>query len=247
MGSMALLFSIVTLGAFVTSLTGLGGGTLVLAGLMLIYPPEMAIPLHAFTQVTANAIRTGVFLKVVNWRVVGLYSALMLPAAWFGALIFEHINPSWLKILVGSLILFSVLPFKFKGTQEPSDRTFLSLGALSGFLGVFVGAVGPMVTPFFNRLKISRDGMISTKAAGQMFLQISKIIAFSGAAVINFKDLEEHILLLVFGTIIGVAISIPISRKISDDRFNQGVNVLLALISIKVLYEGISEIYQVYF
>lgn len=247
MASMALLFSIVTLGAFVTSLTGLGGGTLVLAGLLLIYPPEMAIPLHSFTQVTANAIRTGVFFKAVNWKVVGAYAALMLPAAWAGAMIFEYINPSWLKILVGSLILFSVLPFKFKAKDEPHYRTFIGLGALSGFLGVFVGAVGPMVTPFFNRLNISRDGMISSKAAGQMFLQISKIIAFSGVAVINFGDLKEHILLLVVGTIIGVVVSIPISRKISDEKFNLAVNILLGLISIKVLFEGASELFTYYF
>lgn len=88
--------------------------------------------------------------------------------------------------------------------------------------------------------------MISTKAAGQMMLQISKIIAFSGAASIQFGKLQDSILILVVGTIAGVAVSIPISRRISDDKFDLGVNILLGLISLKVLFEGFSELYRHY-
>lgn len=65
--SMVLLFSLVTAGSLITSLTGLGGGTLILAGLLLVYPPEISIPLHSFTQFSANALRTGLFFKDVKW------------------------------------------------------------------------------------------------------------------------------------------------------------------------------------
>jgi uncharacterized membrane protein YfcA len=243
MGSMALLFLLVTFGSLITSLTGLGGGTLILAGLLLIYPPELAIPLHSFTQFSANALRTGLYFKTVNWRVVGAYALFMLPAAWGAAKIFDLINPSILKIFVGIFILISIIPFKFKPKGGPGFKTFMILGALSGFLGVFVGAVGPAVVPFFNRLKLSRDGILSTKSAGQMMLQLTKIVAFSGAAGINFLALKDNIGLLVLGTLAGVAISIPIGKKISDQKFDLAVNALLALISIKVLIEGIRELF----
>jgi uncharacterized protein len=242
MSSMLLLFLLVTGGAFITSLTGLGGGTLVLAGLMLVYPPELAIPLHSFTQFTSNALRTGIFWKHVHWKAVGAYAALMLPAAWCAGLLFELINPSWLKILVGLFILVSIIPFKFKPQDEPGMKTFVLLGGFSSFFGVFVGSIGPAVTPFFNRLKISRDGNISTKAAGQMLLQVSKIIAFTGAAGVNFLSLKDHVGLLIVGTLFGVGISIPISKKISDQKFDLVVNVLLGLISIKVIVEGVREL-----
>jgi uncharacterized membrane protein YfcA len=245
--SLVLLCLLVTLGSLITSLTGLGGGTLILAGLLLIYPPELAIPLHSFTQFSANALRTGFYFKTVNWKIVASYGALMLPAAWGAAKIFEHINPSVLKIMVGIFILISIIPFKFHPKEEPSSRTFMIIGALSGFLGVFVGAIGPAVVPFFNRLKLSRDGILSTKSAGQMMLQFSKIIAFSGAAGINFMAFQDHIWILVLGTLIGVGISIPIGKKISDQKFDLAVNILLGLISIKVLIEGSRELYLMYF
>lgn len=241
--SMVLLFLLVTAGSLITSLTGLGGGTLILAGLLLVYPPEIAIPLHSFTQFSANAVRTGLFVRSVNWKVVLAYGSLMLPAAWLGALIFEYLNPSLLKILVGIFILISIIPMKFTPKGEPHRSTFVIIGALSGFLGIFVGAIGPAVVPFFNRLKLSRNGILSTKSAGQMLLQLSKIIAFSGAAGVNYLALKDNIGILVLGTLIGVAISIPIGKKLSDEKFNLAVNLLLGLISLKVLIEGIGELF----
>lgn len=232
------LFLLVTFGSLLTSLTGLGGGTLILAGLLLVYPPELALPLHSFTQFTANGIRTGLFFRVVNWRIVGAYALLMLPGAWLGAELFDLFNPSLLKILVGTLILASVLPWKFKPSSEPRPRTFVVAGALSGFLGIFVGAVGPMVTPLFNRLPLGREGNLSTKSAGQMCLQLSKIIAFGAAAGVDYVGLRDNIGILVLGSFIGVAVSIPIGKKISQKNFDLAVNVLLGVIALKILIDG---------
>lgn len=240
--STGLLFLLVTFGSFLTSLTGLGGGTLILAGLLLVYPPELALPLHSFTQFSANGLRTGLYFKKVNWRIVAYYGALMLPAAWLGASIFDLINSSLLKICLGLFILASIVPWKFSPRAGSEAKTFLIVGALSGFVGVFVGAIGPAVVPFFNRLKLSRDGILSTKSAGQMVLQLSKIAAYSGAAGINFMALKEHVSLLIVGTLVGVGVSIPIGKRISDKKFNYFVNLLLGLISIKILIEGIREI-----
>jgi uncharacterized membrane protein YfcA len=239
-----LLFILVTLGSFISSLTGLAGGTLTLAGLLLFFSPSIALPLHSFTQLSSNALRSGLFFKHVDWKTVFFYFLLMIPATWLGATLFHLINPSWLKILVGLLILISLVPWKIKTQTIPSSWIFFCLGGISGFLSVFVGAVGPLVTPFFNRLNLSRQGMLSTKSAGQALLQLSKIFAFWGAADVNFDLLKENILLLVLATLLGVALSIPISRKISDQRFNLMVNTLLVMISLKVLAEGILELLQ---
>jgi uncharacterized membrane protein YfcA len=236
------LFLLVTFGSLLTSLTGLGGGTLILAGLLLVYPPELALPLHSFTQFTANAMRAGLFYKKVSWKTVAAYASLMLPAAWLAAELFEEINPSFLKIIVGTLILASVIPWKYNVKTEPKTSTFVIAGALSGFMGIFVGAVGPMVTPLFNRLPIGRDGNISTKSAGQMCLQVSKIIAFGGAAGVDFVSLKNNIGILVAASVVGVGLSIPIGKRIPDKKFDLAVDILLALISLKILFTGVREL-----
>lgn len=236
------LFAVVTTGALITSLTGLGGGSLILAVLLLMFPPQLAIPLHTFTQVSANVLRTGISLKSVKWKVVAAYGALMLPATWVAGLLFDLINPSWLKIVVGSFLLISVVPMKWKPRGETRLSTFVFLGAISGFLGVFVGSVGPMVTPFFNRLKIGREGVLTTKSASQMVMQLAKLVAFSGAAQIDFGALKGYVWILVCASLAGVLISLPIGKKISDDKLELAVNVLLGCISLKILFEGVSEL-----
>lgn len=239
MGFEILLFTLVTLGSLITSLTGLGGGTLILAGLLLIYPPEIAIPLHSFTQLSANGLRTGLFFKIVNWRVVGAYVLLMIPFAWLGASLLYLFDNNWLKILVGFFILISVIPFSFRPKGEPKMSTFVTLGAFSGFLSIFVGAVGPMVTPFFNRLKGTRESLNSTKSAGQMMLQLIKILAFSGAGGVDFMSMREFIWPLFLGALVGVGISIPVGKKISDQKLNIAVDFLLVVIALKVIVEGV--------
>jgi uncharacterized protein len=240
--STLLLFSLVTLGSLVSSLTGLGGGTLILAGLLLFLPPQLAIALHTFTQLSSNLLRSSIFIKEINWRIVGFYALLMIPGAWLGAELFHLFNPSWLKIIVGLLILASLLPLPSRVTGTPGPRTFIILGGLSGFLGVFVGATGPMVTPFFNRLKLSRQGNLSTKSAGQSLLQLSKIFAFSEAIDFPFVDFKHQILTMILGTFLGVALSIPLSKRIPDRKFDLIINTLLGLIAVKVIYEGMVEL-----
>jgi uncharacterized membrane protein YfcA len=53
----------------------------------------------------------------------------------------------------------------------------------------------------------------------------------------------KSLAILVFGTLFGVVLSIPLARKISDQKFNFAVNLLLAFISVKVLFEGVRELF----
>ncbi len=102
-----------------------------------------------------------------------------------------------------------------------------------------------MVTPFFNRLKISREGMLSTKSAGQMFLQLSKILAFWGATEINFMELQDKVGILILGSSLGVLVSIPIGKKLSDDKFNLIINILMGLIAFKLIFEALRNVFTV--
>lgn len=234
-----LLFLIVMVGSLVTGLSGFGGGSIVLAGMMIIYPPELAIPLHAITQVFANGNRVIFFFKHILWKTVLFYSILMFPASLLGAYLFDHFNSDFLKILVGTFILISILPLKFEFIDIPRNHVFVILGALSGFLSVFVGAIGPLVTPFFNRLPTTRTGNLSTKSAGQLFLQFAKLTAFTGISNFSFEGKWGSTLIILTGSVLGVFISHMLSKKISDEIFNKVINLLLTLTAIKIIYEGI--------
>ena len=237
-----LLLLIVIFGSLISSLTGLGGGSFILASLLLYFPPSLALPLHSFTQLIINILRSGLFFKSVLWNVVGFFSLLMLPGAWLAGKIFDQINPGFLKVIVGSLILISILPIQYAPRMVPGKKTFLFMGFFSGFVSMFIGTTGPMVMPFFNRLELSREEMLSTKSAGQSVLQLSKLISFWGATSIDFDPIDQDIPIILLSVLAGVLLSIPLGRKIPDPKFNMIINVMLMIIASKTLFVGINEI-----
>jgi uncharacterized membrane protein YfcA len=234
-----ILFFIVLFGSLITGLSGFGGGSIVLAGMMVIYPPHVAIPLHGLTQFLANLGRVLLFYKGIRWRVVAYYSLLILPASWIGVRLFDYLNPHILKIFVGCFIIYSIFPRRISLQNEPSLGMFAILGGISGFLSVFVGSIGPMVTPYFNRVKSTREENLSTKSAGQMILQFSKLVAFSGVGGFSLFQNSQFLGIIFFGTLAGIIFSHLISKKISDEIFNLILNILLVIVSLKILYEGL--------
>lgn len=241
MDSTLLLFIIIC-GSLISGLTGLGGGSFILMSLLLFFPPYLALPLHSFTQLIVNILRSGLFFRRVVWNVVGFFSLLMLPGAWLAGEIFDQINPGVLKIVVGSLILISLSPISYSPMIIPGKKTFLFMGFFSGFASMFIGATGPMVMPFLNRLELSRDEMLSTKSAGQSLLQLSKLISFWGATRIDFDPINRDLPIILLGVLIGVLLSIPLGRKIPDPKFRMIINGMLMIISVKIVIEGTSEI-----
>jgi uncharacterized membrane protein YfcA len=238
-----LLFIVATIGSCISALTGLGGGSIVLALLLMFYPPIEALALHSFTQLTSNFLRGFLAFKVVAWDVVWRYALLLIPGAFIAGKLMGLFEPAYLEILIGVMIIVSIyLPLP-KRMQKLSKGIFIPLGFVSGFLGMMIGAVGPFVAPFFQRLGLTRESQLGTKSAAQMSLQLSRIIAFGGLSTISFSAIQEEIYILIVAVILGVGISIPISNKLSDKWFDRVVNVILTIIALKTIYSGISKVF----
>lgn len=234
-----LLFVVATFGAAISALTGLGGGSIVLALLLMFYPPLEALALHSFTQLTSNFLRGFLHWREISWAVVGRYSLLLIPGAFIAGQLMGMIEASYLEILIGVMILVSIylpLPEKF---QKLNLNVFIPLGFISGFLGMMIGAVGPFVAPFFQRVGLKRQAQLATKSMAQMSLQLSRIIAFGGMSEIQFGPIKDEILLLIVAVIVGVGISVPLSEKLSDKWFDRIVNGLLTIIAVKTVISGI--------
>jgi len=240
--SQLILFAVATIGATVSALTGLGGGSVVLALLLIFYPPIEALALHSFTLLTSNFLRSSLAWREVAWPIVGRYALLLLPGAYLASKMLGLIDPAYLQILIGVMIIVSIyvpLPAKF---QIIPPNFFIPLGFVSGVLGMLVGSVGPFVAPFFQKAGLPRQSQIVTKSAAQMILQLSKIIAFGSMASFDMSAIGDKIFILIGGVIVGVMVAIPISKKISDRLFDKIVNILLTIIAMKTIYTGVANL-----
>lgn len=233
------LFLISFFSAAISAATGLGGGIVFLMGLNVFMPLNIVIPIHGVIQLSNNII-----------RVSKLRSHLIKPIClsfFIGALVGVAICYGLLsRVEVGKapyiIILLLVLYSLFKPKKMPelkiSDKSFGILGLVTGALGPIIGAVDPLLSPFFIRSDFSKENMIANKSFFQCLIHFSKIPFFFFLGFNYFKFWPLIILLFVggfLGSYAGLRILDNINRKVFIIIFKS----ILLMVAIKLILKVI--------
>jgi uncharacterized membrane protein YfcA len=126
----------------------------------------------------------------------------------------------------------------FKPKQLPAIKLqawqFGFLGLAAGFMGILVGATGPLLAPFFLRDDLSKEQIVSTQACCQMVTHIIKIPVFLG---LGFAYLDHQVLiaLMFVGTIIGTTLGVKFLKKMNPQVFVYIYKTVLVLVALKLL------------
>ena len=163
-----------------TAVLGFGGGVVLLALLLLVVDPLVAIPLHAGIQVVSNGTRTLIRRTDVDWSIVAPFSLLFLPA---GALVIPLVTrapQAALQVAIAVTVLVATwLPERSGSTiPAPSRGAWVGAGAVIGGLNVAVGATGPLQAPLLRAGTTSRMAFVGTFAAIQTIGHLVKIMLF---------------------------------------------------------------------
>jgi uncharacterized membrane protein YfcA len=228
--------------AFLTStlsgVAGLGGGTLLIGLFYAIgLTPMQAIPLFAAVQMVSNASRTVAYVRHVEWRATGWFLLASIPATFVLAPWVEHIDLHWTQLLLAALILFSLRPQSKEASTWPPQLSFVTAGLLNGSLGLFIGATGLVVGRLFLRPDWRKETTIGTLALTQMLGHLQRVIAFG---VVGFSALTQPMLLvpLCAAVIVGTIAGRRLNALLDEKRFALLFKTLLALLSVKLLWDG---------
>ena len=146
-------FSIAVLaGSFISGMTALGGGILLLAVMTPLFPPAVLIPLHGIIQLISNSSRIVFSLKKVNYKIFISFSLWCCNR-------FCRRNPDlrfkldqfFFTIILSAAILFFTW---FPGIKKITEfrGKFFAVGAVCSFLSLFIGVTGPPFHPFLRQL-----------------------------------------------------------------------------------------------
>lgn len=107
-----------------------------------------------------------------------------IPAVLTGAYLIKFINPNYLQLIV-ALFLVCNAPqlFKSKKTAENSEKPYPDfalaiIGFLAGFVSGITGAIGLLFNRFYLKFGLSKEEIVATRAANEVFLHLIKLMIY---------------------------------------------------------------------
>lgn len=236
-GEVATIGAAVFVTAVLSGVLGMAGGIALLAVLLLYLPPLAAIPLHGVIQLVSNSSRVAVQRQHARFDRILWYALPLIPAGLVGLRVAERLPEALVSLAIGGVVLIATWLPRGRSAERTAQRPrarFFALGAVSGFLNMVLGAIGPLIDPFFLGLGLGRQALVGTKAACQTLAHAAKVGLF-GAAGFAFA---EHMPLLALGSLAAIAGTWVGSRlldRISEESFLWLYRVVLSGLALRLL------------
>lgn len=242
---LTVVLTVAALGAAILSgMTGLGGGTVLIAILYAAgLAPTAAVPLHAGVQLVANGTRTLAYLRHVDWRALGFFLLGAGPAPFLVAPLVVRADPDMVRLLMAGFVLLALVPDQLRRVRLHNAAGMILAGVLAGGAGMVVGASGLLIAPFFLRDDWSKEKVIASIAVCQTLAHLLKIAAFAGQ---GYGLLDDLALLLpmcaaaVLGTLVGRRLV-----GVFDERsFRLAFRLILLSLAARLAWVGVSGLWN---
>ena len=241
---------ILILSAFITSsisaVLGMGGG-IILLGIMAVIIPEgyKVIALHGMVQLFSNTTRTYVFRKYVKTQLIkqffnGALIGISFSVGIIITLIYyfdvQSANEIKVEVLKPFIGLFIVWNLFLKGPKKAKIvKSFVPVGLVAGLSSIFVGAVGPLIAPFFLGKSFNKEHIIANKAAAQIITHLSKIPLFIYFFNMDYTAELKILIPLILAVYIGTSFGKKILYFLPELFFKKLFKITLFIIAIRLI------------
>ena len=235
-----LLLAISAFTSLISAAFGLGGGLVLLAVMATVMPVAALVPVHGVVQIGSNFGRATVMARYINWPAVLQLTLGGIIGATIGGLIAVRL-PEWLLFLaVGSFVLWSA----WGKVPMAGGRAILLLGGgASGFLTMFIGGTGPLVTAVIKTLNLDRMAHVGTQA-GTMVMQHGLKISVFGLLGFNYAPYLPLVAGMIATGFLGTLAGRRLLHGMGDSRFRYALTILLTLLGLRLLWMAASKLMQ---
>ena len=226
--------------SFVTSLItatfSLGGGSLMVAVLALVFPPTVVVPLHGTIQLGSNAGRAVVQRGHIQWSFVLWISLGGLVGTIVGGQFASRLPETALQIAIASFVLLTTwLPQpKIVGKSRVAQ---VIGGAVIAAVSMVVGATGPLVAVFIKGLADRRQ-LVATHAMLMTLQNSFKVVMFVVLGF-AFADYLPLIVAMILSGFVGTTIGSRLLVKVPEAAFRWGFKIVLTLVALDLLREAL--------
>lgn len=227
----AVTVALVLLAAVVASAihgaTGIGGGFLMAIVLAPLIGVTAVVPVLAVSLTMSGIARLFLNRDALHWSA---YRAVMLstaPMVVAGALLYAHLDPTTIALILGTTILASVPLRHWAGRNEiRASRPMLTgAGGVCGLVsGASIGA-GMLLIPFLTGHGLDRRQFVGTLAAIALSMNVTRTTVYGGSDLLGGGWLALG-LLVGLATLPGNWIGQKALRRVSERGHGRALDVL---------------------
>lgn len=180
-----ILLALATIVSFwISAICGGGASLILIPVLNLVLAPSFVPFSLTIGTFTSSASRIVVFKKYISWKIFAWFVPFSIPAVLLGAWLMKFVNPLYLEIFI-ALFLIANLPELFIGRkkQEKEEKPYPNyilgiVGFFAGFVSGVTGAIGLLFNRFYLRYGLTKEQIVATRAANEIFLHTVKLIVY---------------------------------------------------------------------
>ncbi|MFN6946630.1 MAG: sulfite exporter TauE/SafE family protein [Cytophagaceae bacterium] len=234
---------ILIIGAFVvfvlSTISGGGASLLLMPLIALTVGVKSVAPIMTLGIAMNSTSKVFFFWKHIDWNLFKWLFPSTIVGSILGAMMFAYLASEYLQIIIGVFLIATVFQLKEKKNKKPGFKIklwhFIPMGFGISFLSGLIGGVGPLMNTAYLNYGMSKEGMISTRAANAVILHITKIISYAWLGFVTGD-------VLMYGIIIGVSATLAtyagklLLTKISDLIFKKIVIITMVVSGVMMLW-----------
>jgi uncharacterized membrane protein YfcA len=200
-----------------TTLTGFGGGMMLIVGLALLWDPLSALTVTSLALLMGNGHR----LWMYRDHVVGIVARPLLvgavPAAFVGALVAVGLPPLLIQLCIIVMTSLALARAVFGWTWTPSPRALIPSGMLIGLITATAGGAGVLLGPLMLSAGLRNSSYLATMSLAAVSLHLGRLAGYGAGGLLGARTMLIAVALavtLVIGNLIGRWLRERLSRRI---------------------------------
>lgn len=226
--------------SFLSGLFSMAGGMVLMGILLTMLPVTSAMLLHGITQMTSNGWRAWLWRRHIVWGVVAQFFLGGAAAVLLFALV-RYVPDKAVSLIVLGLSPFMAMVVPSRWSPDVTRRGHsVVAGALCMGVQLIAGISGPLLDVFFVKSGLSRQSVVATKAALQVFGHLFKAIYF-GALIAGSAEEAFDVaaaVLCVAMAVLGTNLSRRVLDGMTDTQFRTWSQRLVVLTGTAYLGQG---------
>ena len=228
---LVLLVGIGVVAFLISTISGGGGALILVPALNALIGVSNTAPVLNLGTFLGRPARLLIFWKHIQWNVCLYYAPSAILGAFLGSWLFSNFRIEWLQIVVGLFLISTIFQYRF-GKKEKSFRMrlwyFVPLGFVISVLGTIIGAMGPILNPFYLNLGLDKEDLIATKTANSFLMGLSQIGSYSFFGLLQ-NEYWAYGLALGLGATVGNVAGKKFLSKMKSSTFRKLLITLMAI------------------